>query len=367
MSSPLVTVGVPVYRGQDTLPVLLECLRTQSYQNLDVLISADGGDQASAEACKPFLQRDSRFRMHVQPSRLGWAGNTDWTMRERRGDFYIYQQHDDLISPTYVADLVAASDRWPGAAICFSKLRYTGQRDWEISAPSILGDPIARALSYLRDLDWVPFRGLIRGSALNRTSGLLLSDFDPFDSFGTEFRFMAELALLGEFRFVEGPMYYKSWHGDNLSLKRKNWSKEHWITANACLAAWMIEVIAPAGASLRERRRLFKITLERFAGRKHDFLKRIRSVLREDSKALAALRMIRDQLKRSEKLTAAVHALHPTPAQGLDDIAAVRAPLLRQIFARLKSDGRFDPGASLNTTWEALEAKTLRHYGIAPS
>ena len=108
MNSPLVTVGVPVYRGQQELPVTLECLRTQTYPNLDVLISVDAADQESATACEPFLRRDPRFRMQVQPSRLGWAGNTDWTMRERRGEFYIFQQHDDQVSPTYVADLARA-------------------------------------------------------------------------------------------------------------------------------------------------------------------------------------------------------------------------------------------------------------------
>jgi glycosyltransferase involved in cell wall biosynthesis len=324
VTNPRVAVGVPVYRGQDTLPVLLECLRTQTYQDIDVLISVDAGDQASAEACKPFLQRDPRFRMHVQPSRLGWAGNTDWTMRHRRGDFYVYQQHDDLISPTYIADLVEASARWPEAVICFSKLQFTGQQDWEISSPSLFGDPMARALSHLRRLDWVPFRGLIRGSALDKTSGLLLSDFDPFDSLGTEHRFMAELSLLGEFRFVAGPVYFKSWHGENLSIKRQRWSREHWITASACFAAWMIEVIAPAGAAVQERRRLFKIALERFAGRKHDPLKWIRSVLRKESKSLVLLRMIRDQLKRREKLTATVQTLSPAPLE-LDYSPAERA------------------------------------------
>lgn len=363
MTNPRVTLGVPVYRGQDTLPVLLECLKTQSYKDIDVLISVDGGDQASAEACKPFLRQDSRFRMHVQPSRLGWAENTDWTMRQRRGDFYIYQQHDDLLSPTYIADLIEASARWPNAVICFSKLQFTGQRDEEISAPSLLGDPTARALSCLRRLDWVPFRGLIRGSALDKTSGLLLSEFDPFDSFGTEHRFMAELSLLGEFRFVEGPTYFKSWHGENLSIKRGGWSREHRITARACFAAWMIEVIAPAGASVQERRRLFKITLETFAGRpagrRHDPLKWIRSVLHNESKALVPLRMIRDQLKRSEKLTAAVQALNGHAAgRGFENISSeVRAGLLRQVFERLKSGGRFDPRECMNTTWEALESR----------
>jgi glycosyltransferase involved in cell wall biosynthesis len=359
VTNPRVTLGLPVYRGQDTLPLLLECLKTQSYKDIDVLISVDGGDQASAEACKSFLQ-DSRFRMHVQPSRLGWAGNTDWTMRQRRGAFYIYQQHDDLLSPTYIADLVEASVRWPSAVICFSKLQFTGKRDEEVSSPSLLGDPTSRALSYLHRLDWIPFRGLIRGRALDKTSGLLLSDFDPFDSLGTEHRFMTELSLLGEFRFVEGPTYFKSWHGENLSGKRDRWSREHWITADACFAAWMIEVIAPAGASVQERRHLFKTTLKRFAGNRRDPLKWIRSALRNESKILLPLRMIADRLKRNEKLTAAVQAPDPF-CWGLANISTKeRATLLRQIFERLKSGRRFDPCECLNMTWEALEA---RYFG----
>jgi glycosyltransferase involved in cell wall biosynthesis len=357
MTNPLVTVGVPVYRGQDTLPALLACLRTQSYQDIDVLISVDNADQASAEACKPFLQNDSRFRMHVQPSRLGWAGNTDWTMRERHGDFYIYQQHDDLISPTYVADLVEASARWPNAAICFAKLQFTGRRDGVISSPSNVGDRSARALSHLRSLDWVPLRGLIRGSALDKTSGLLLSDFDPFDSLGTEHRLMAELALHGEFRFVEGPTYFKSWHADNLSGKRDAWSRERWITAHACFATWMIEVIVPAGGSVRERRRFFRITLERFAGG-HDPLRWIRSAWRKHPKALLPLRMMWDQLKGSRKLTPAVQALSPPPPPVVDN-ATERFILLQQVLERLKSGGRFDPGECMDTTWEALESRLL--------
>jgi len=357
MTNPLVTLGVPVYRGQDRLPALLECLKTQSYKEIDVLISVDGGDQASAEACKPFLQQDSRFRMQVQPSRLGWAGNTDWTMRNRRGDFYIYQQHDDLLSPTYVAELVNASARWPKAVIFFSKVQFTERRDEEFSAPSLLGDRKARVMAYLRRLDWIPFRGLIRGFALDKTSGLLLSDFDPFDSLGTEWRFMAELCLLGEFRFVEGPTYFKSAHDENLSDKRHGWSREHRIKAIACWAAWMIEVIAPAGASVRERRHLFKIALERFAGRA-DRLKWIRPVLRNESRTLAPIRMIRDQLKKSERVMTAVSTLGPvTPYWWIRDISAEeRSALLRQVFDRLKRGGRFDPCDCMDMTWEALKS-----------
>src|SRR3712207_6098760 len=115
MSEPLVTLGVPVYRGQDALPNTLECLRTQTYRNIEVLISVDAADGASVQAAQPFVS-DPRFRVVVQQERLGWAGNTSWTMRHRSGEFFIYQQHDDDLSPTYVADLVAAAMAYPNAA-----------------------------------------------------------------------------------------------------------------------------------------------------------------------------------------------------------------------------------------------------------
>jgi hypothetical protein len=33
-------------------------------------------------------------------------------MQDRRGDFYIYRQHDDLVSPTCISGLVNALARW---------------------------------------------------------------------------------------------------------------------------------------------------------------------------------------------------------------------------------------------------------------
>ena len=361
MNSPLVTVGVPVYRGQLELPVTLECLRTQTYPNLDVLISVDAADQESARACKPFLRRDARFRLQVQPSRLGWAGNTDWTMRERRGEFYIFQQHDDQVSPTYVADLVEAASRAPNAAICFAEVHTSGLQTMVSRGFQLLGAPVERARTYLQTLDCVPFRGLIRGSALAST-GLLLSDFDPFDSCGTEMRFMAQLALWGEFRFVPGPVYYKRLHGANLHLKRQSWSEHQKQLAWASLAAWMIEVVAPAGRDPEERRRLFDIVLARFLV-PNDPWKWLRAPARRlastSSRALGSLRVLLDRLKHSERILNTVAGrwmLYETsdPEQ--------RSALVRLIFDRLKSGGRFDPSACLQSTWQALEQEANKRF-----
>jgi len=362
VNDPLVTIGVPVYRGADDLPVTLESIRTQTYPHLDVLISVDAGDMESARACEPFLQRDSRFRMTVQPTRLGWADNTGWTMRQRRGEFYLFNQHDDQTSPDYVASLVEDAVRFPDASVCFAEMHSSGLRTLVQPGVVLSGTPVERATTYLEHLDHVPFRGLIRSSALARTAGLLLADFNPFDSFGSEIRLMTELALLGEFRFVPGPVYYKRLHGKNIHLTRNKWSEQQQLLAWACLGAWLIEVIAPAGKSADERRDLLDAVLDRFLMRNDRWRwLRIpaRRLARSHSAALKPLRALLARVKQNERLARAATGRYMLYEA---DDREKRAALLHAILARLKSEGRFDPSVCLQSSWEQIEAEAFKRF-----
>jgi glycosyltransferase involved in cell wall biosynthesis len=362
LSGPLVTIGVPAYRGADEIPATLESLQRQTYPHLDVVISVDAGDMETARACEPYLKRDPRFRMTVQPSRLGWAGNTDWTMRQRRGDYYIFNQHDDQTTPDYVASLVTAATRYPDASICFTEMHSSGLRTLVQPGVALSGTPVERATAYLENLDHVPFRGLIRSSALAKTAGLLLADFNPFDSFGSELRLMTELALLGEFRFVRGPIYYKRLHGKNIHLTRNKFSDQQRLLGWACLGAWLIEVIVPAGRSESERRDLFDRVLNRFliVQDKWRWLRiPARALAQSASSALEPLRNLLARLKRHEGLAKVVSSRFMLYEA---DDGEKRAALLRAIIDRLKSEGRFDPSACLRSDWEQIEAESLKRF-----
>lgn len=260
MSGDLVTIGVPVYRGQDTVAETLACLQGQTHRELDVLISVDGPDDPSVEACRPFLE-DARFRLEVHPERAGWAANMQRTIDARRGAFYLYQQQDDIASPTYVADLLAATRRWPQASICYAEMDVSGQATALVRDPHLVGEPLTRALTHLEQLHTSMFRGLIPGWAIERVSPLRSN---PHDDFCAEHPFMAGLALAGEFRLVDGPTYYKRLHGGNLHLSWLNWSPERRRDAWANLAAGLAGVIVPAGGSPPERWRLLFTVLHRF-------------------------------------------------------------------------------------------------------
>ena len=366
MTEPLVTIGVPVYRGQDMLPVTLECLRTQTYRNLDVVISVDGPDDPSIEASRPFLA-DSRFRLHVQPTRLGWAGNHDWTIRARRGEFYIYQQHDDQVSPDYVAALVAAARQWPQASVFFSNMKITGLQNRINRSGACLGDPVTRALRYMERLDTIMLRGLMRGSALTKTYGVVSNEFEGY---GGEYRLLAELALAGEFRFVEGPTYYKRVHGKNLHLKWYSWPQERKRGAWIALAASMIEVIVPAGASIDERWVLLFAVLERFLFSKgwlSGSRNRALSLYKTERGRLSRLLLATiDRLRSYDRINAWLlqrgrHMFY----QVEEGDPSARGKLLSGVIDRLRQNDRFDPGLNLQSDWATLSQRAADQLGLA--
>jgi len=365
LNAPLVTFGVPVYGGKDSVPTTLECLRTQTYANIEVLISVNAADQASAEACKPFLQRDSRFRMYVQSSHLGWAGSVDWTMRERKGDFYIYLHCDDQVSPTYVADLVEAATRWPDSAICFSEMAISGERRVLVRDRPVLGDPISRALTHIERLDASVFRGLIRGSMLDTTRGMRISELD---SYGSEHPLMTELALAGEFRFVRGPTYFKRIDQQHMGLKSYMWPEHRKRDNWACLAAWLVGVIVPVGSSLEQRRMLFEHVAQRFFAKPTGFLNwlRLRSawVHTLHNETLArAFRTLMDMGRQSGYLDSWIkggtRAMFYVPDPS--DSAAMTA-LVRAFVDHLRREAIFDPNSSLGWSWETLEGELAGRF-----
>jgi Glycosyl transferase family 2 len=67
----LVSIGVPVFRGVDFVRETLQAIRDPTHQEIDVLLSIDGGDEPSATICEPFVRNDSRFRIVTHENQLG--------------------------------------------------------------------------------------------------------------------------------------------------------------------------------------------------------------------------------------------------------------------------------------------------------
>ena len=216
----------------------------------------------------------------------------------------------------------AAANCWPEAAICYSEMEISGLENVVVRHKDVVGSPIERTLTHIERQETSMFRGLIRGSALALTSGLQTTEFESFGSFH---KLMAQLALAGEFRLVDGPTYYKRLHGSNLHLKWYGWSEERRRAAWALLAAQFLEVIVPAGRSAQERWHLCLTVLDRF-------------IVAREGRWMFCL-------------------VDNGDTQG-------RAALLRAVFAFTQSQSELDLPAVLEAPWWELEKRAAQKFGV---
>jgi glycosyltransferase involved in cell wall biosynthesis len=157
-----ITVGMPLYRGRDQVADGLRALQAQTFTDFEVIISVDGADEDSAQACRPFLT-DDRFRVVVHPQRLDWFGNFNWLLQQPIGDFFCYRQHDDTTAPEFFEKLIAVAEARPDAAAVYADCQWHGGRsDLEI-APSIEGDTLARLRQFIEQKEPVNRPGFAGG------------------------------------------------------------------------------------------------------------------------------------------------------------------------------------------------------------
>jgi len=260
-----VTIGVPVYRGEQFVPGALRSIRRQTHTDFDVVISVDGPDPASEAACRAFLD-DPRLRLVVQRQRLGWAGNITWLMSQTSGDFWYYHGQDDEVDPTYLEALVAHARRNPDAALVFCDIAYSGRGEGVLEEASVLGaTPYLRQLTLLHEhYPAVAFHGLARAVAVRAADGIPTS---AFDDMAVDTPWLSAVALHGNLVRLPRPLYRKRYHGSNVSSRTGSWPREKRLQAWAAHCVNMLEQALRVEGNPAEMRLLWFAAVERLTSR----------------------------------------------------------------------------------------------------
>lgn len=93
-SNPLVSVITPTYNRPDWLPLTLNSLLGQTYQNWECIVQNDFG--VSAEGIIKRIN-DKRIRYFENESNLDLAGTRNEAMKNARGDYFIFLDDDDQL------------------------------------------------------------------------------------------------------------------------------------------------------------------------------------------------------------------------------------------------------------------------------
>jgi glycosyltransferase involved in cell wall biosynthesis len=109
MNAPqsLVSVGIPTYNRPEGLRRTLECITSQTFRNLEIIVSDNASPTAETErVTREFMARDARIRFYRQPEPLGISGNYRFVLQRAGGEFFMWAADDDEWDPEFVRQCV---------------------------------------------------------------------------------------------------------------------------------------------------------------------------------------------------------------------------------------------------------------------
>jgi Glycosyl transferase family 2 len=257
-----VTIGVPVYRGEEFLDDTLRSIQDQTFPEFEVLISMDGADPVCEEICAKYL-RDSRFKLIIQPQRLGWVGNLNWLLAHVTTEFWYFHQQDDLTSPQYLEVLLEQANENPTAALVYSDLVPMGRIEGSFEQPPSVRGATAyiRIMSALHEqFPAFAFRGVTRIAAVHNAGPI---PTNAFADFGVDICWLTGVARTGDLLHVPRPLYRKRYHSRNTESKWWEWPQDTRVPAWAGHCVNMLEQVLQISGTAQELRMLWLGAIER--------------------------------------------------------------------------------------------------------
>lgn len=109
MTSPRVSVLMPVRNGEAWLAAAIDSVLAQTLSDFELLVIDDGSTDRTAEIIAAYVARDARIRPLPQAS-LGLVAALNNGLTQARGDLIARLDADDLAGPARLATQVAAMD-----------------------------------------------------------------------------------------------------------------------------------------------------------------------------------------------------------------------------------------------------------------
>jgi glycosyltransferase involved in cell wall biosynthesis len=219
---PRLSIGLPVYNGENFLAESIESLLGQSYEDFELIISDNASKDGTEDICRRYAEQDPRIRYFRQQHNLGSAPNHNFVIEQARGELFKHASHDDLYARDLLRLCVAALDERPHVVLAHS---WSAVIDDSGAVTELIEYPVdtaaPRAPDRLRSMlfdGWGDDEGgVVRTEVLRRTP--LHASYHFADR-----TYTAEIALHGPFFMVPDWLYFRREHagqGGKLGSLRK--------------------------------------------------------------------------------------------------------------------------------------------------
>ncbi len=169
-SGPLVSVGVPTYNRPGGLRRTLECITSQSYRNLEIIVSDNASPGSETmDVVSEYMSRDGRIKYVRQKENIGVIPNFQFVLQKSTGEYFMWAADDDEWDPSFIEfciDNIGGSGSIMTAFYVKNRIRNEIER---VSLPALSGLPHCRTdiRDFVRNAKPSMFYGLHRRMLLS--------------------------------------------------------------------------------------------------------------------------------------------------------------------------------------------------------
>ena len=96
----MISIVVPVYKSEKTLPGCLDSLLAQTYKNIEVICVVDGSPDSCGDICDAYAAKDVRVKS-IKRENGGVSSARNRGIDEAKGDYLLFVDSDDTVEADY--------------------------------------------------------------------------------------------------------------------------------------------------------------------------------------------------------------------------------------------------------------------------
>ena len=111
MKTPFFSIIIPLYNKEGYVGDTLESVRTQQYDDYEVVVVDDGSTDGGAALVESYAAKDPRIRLITQANG-GVSVARNRGMSEANGTYYAFLDADDSWAPEHLTELKALAEAY---------------------------------------------------------------------------------------------------------------------------------------------------------------------------------------------------------------------------------------------------------------
>lgn len=125
-ADPVVSIGVPVRNGEDSVAAAVESALSQTYGNIQLVISDNASTDATEDVCRSLARQYPQVRYHRQAENVGLLNNFIAVMKLAEGELFCWLGDDDEFEPTFLERSVELLVQDPSLSLATTGVSWVG-------------------------------------------------------------------------------------------------------------------------------------------------------------------------------------------------------------------------------------------------